>query len=261
MGRRFRQGNDPRVACYTTAAFFEWLLGFPDTGLRHSERAHATALRLAHPYSLAYARFHLGLLHLWRREPGLARDRAVDVLEVAETHGFPIWQATGRALLGAAMTELGRHDEGVAEISAGIAQYQGLQTPPVFWPLLLAAKAGALLVAGRAGEGLEVIDTAIGMMAAGRGLTLLPEFYVSRGRLLAALSDGEAALDSFTKALEQARDLDERLPQLRAAMGIRRLATTGPRIAAASDQLRSILAGFSEGFEMADLVEARQLSG
>ena len=184
----------------------------------------------------------------------------MDVLDVAEAHGFPIWQATGRALLGAAMTQLGRHDEGLAEINAGIAQYQVLQTPPVFWPLLMLAKAGGLLVAGQAGEGLEVIDTAIDMLTAGGGTTLLPEFYVCQGQLLAALSDAEAARGAFNHALELARELDQRMPQLRAAMGIRRLATTATEMVEASDQLRSILSGFTEGFETADLREAAELS-
>jgi hypothetical protein len=259
-GRRFRQGNDPRVACYTTAAFIEWLLGRPDSALARAEQGLSTAHRLGHPYSLAYARFHLGFLHLWRREPASARDRAVGVLEVADEHDLPIWRAIGRCLLGAALTGLGRPDEGLAEIDAGIAMYQGLQTPPVFWPLLLFVRAGAFLAGNRPSEGIGRIDEAIGMMTAGGSLTMLPEFYVLKGRLLAALSDRDAGAACFVQALELGRELDARSPQLRAAMGLSRLATGDAEREAARDQLRSILATFTEGFETPDLVEARELA-
>ena len=39
--------------------------------------------------------------------------------------------------------------------------YQGLRTPPVFWPLLLYVRARACARAGRPAEGLDFIDEAI----------------------------------------------------------------------------------------------------
>ena len=40
---RFRIGNNPGVVCYTTSAFFLWLLGFPDSRRRWTDRSLARA--------------------------------------------------------------------------------------------------------------------------------------------------------------------------------------------------------------------------
>jgi hypothetical protein len=58
-----------------------WMLGFPDRALERADGALALAHRLNHPFSLAYALFHTGLLHLWRRGSGggsAERNRAKD---------------------------------------------------------------------------------------------------------------------------------------------------------------------------------------
>src|SRR6266545_4476955 len=73
--RPFRLGNNPGVACFTTSAFVLWLLGYPDRALERANDAVALATELEHPFSLAYALFHSGFLHLWRRELDLVRDR------------------------------------------------------------------------------------------------------------------------------------------------------------------------------------------
>ena len=83
------------------------MLGFPDRALEHATRAVTLARELEHPFTLAYALFHAGFLHLWRREPEPMRDRAVEVLDVADEHDLPIWMALGTSLLGAAKTGLG----------------------------------------------------------------------------------------------------------------------------------------------------------
>src|SRR5437764_11100553 len=89
--RRFRLGNNPGVAAFTTSALTLWMLGFPDRALEHATRAVTLARELEHPFTLAYALFHAGFLHLWRREPEPMRDRAVEVLDVADEHDLPIW--------------------------------------------------------------------------------------------------------------------------------------------------------------------------
>ena len=96
----------------------------------------------------AYAHFHAGLLHWWRREPDLALDRAVRVLEIADEYDFRIWAAAGACLEGAAQVALGEVDTGLARVGEGMAAYQGLAAPPVFWPLLQFVSAGASLIGG-----------------------------------------------------------------------------------------------------------------
>jgi predicted ATPase/class 3 adenylate cyclase len=216
--RPFRLGNNPGVASLTTSALALWMLGRPDRALERANGAVTLAIELEHPFTMAYVLFHTGFLHLWRREPELVRDRAVAVLDVADEHDLVIWRALGTCLLGAANTELGRTEEGLAEIGEGIAMYQGLTTPPVFWPLILYVRAGACARAGTPAEGLGFIEDALEIADETSGLTLVPEFQLVKGNLLLAV--GEGGESWLLRAFEGAQELDARMPQLRAAIGL-----------------------------------------
>jgi tetratricopeptide (TPR) repeat protein len=259
--REFRLGNNPGVACFTTSALTLWLLGFPDRALERANRAVALATELEHPFTLAYALVHSGFLHLWRREPGPMRDRAVGVLDVADEHDLEIWRALGTCLLGSAKTGLGRLEEGMAQIGEGIGMYQGLRTPPVFWPLLLFVRAGACARSGRPAEGLGFIDEAIEIAHQGSGLTLVPEFHVLKGKLLLAVGEGhgEGAESWFLRAFEVAQEVDARMPQLRAATALCRAQRERSEAEQGSGLLSATYATFTEGFMTPDLVEARDL--
>jgi predicted ATPase/class 3 adenylate cyclase len=259
--RPFRLGNNPGVACFTTSAFILWMLGYPDRALQRANDAVALATELEHPFTLAYALFHSGFLHLWRREAELVRDRAVGVLEVAEDHDFQIWRAVGTCLLGAANTGMGQCDQGLAQIRQGIDLYQGLKTPPVFWPLLLFVQAGAHARAGRAEEGLTLIDEALEVAGRGPGMTLLPEFDLLKGDLLVALPQVNGADPEpwFQRAFDVAKGLDARMSQLRAADRLCRLWRDQGNVEQGGRVLRAVYETFTEGFTTADLIEARVL--
>jgi predicted ATPase/class 3 adenylate cyclase len=258
---RFRLGNNPGVACFTTSAFILWLLGYPDRAVQRASDAVALATELEHPFTLAYALFHGSFLHLWRREPQLVRDRAVGVLQLAEDHDFQIWRALGTCLLGAANTAMGQSEQGLVQVRQGIDLYQGLKTPPVFWPLLLFVQAGAHAQAGRVADGLALIDEALEIAGRGPGMTLLPEFQLLKGDLLLTLPQVDAANPEswFQRAFDIAQGLDARMSQLRAATRLCRLRQDHGNDAHGGRDLHAIYDTFTEGFTTADLTEARVL--
>jgi predicted ATPase/class 3 adenylate cyclase len=259
--RRFRLGNNPGVACFTTSAFILWMLGYPDRAVQRATDAVALATELEHPFTLAYALFHSGFLHLWRREAELVRDRAAGMLQVVEDHDFPIWRALGTCLLGAANTGMGRSEEGLTQIRQGIDLYQGLKTPPVFWPLLLFVQAGAHAQAGKTADGLALIDEALEIAGRGSGMTLLPEFQLLKGDLLLALPKATGANPEpwFQQASDIAKGLDARMSQLRAAIRLCRLWRDQDNADQGTRVLRAVYDTFTEGFTTADLAEARAL--
>ena len=173
---RFRLGNNPGVACFTTSALVLWMLGFPDRALERANDAVALASRLNHPFSMAYALFHTGLLHLWRREVELVQGRAQAVLDITEKHEFEIWKAVATCLDGAALAGTGSAEEGLMQNNRGMELYQGLKTPPVFWPLLLLIRAGVCGQAGRPEEGLASLDEAMKIVGQGSGNPLASAF-------------------------------------------------------------------------------------
>ncbi len=258
---RFRLGSDPRVPGLTTSAFFLWLLGHPDRSLERADRALALALAVEHPSTRAYALFHTGLLHLWRREPGLVRLRAQGMLEVADDHDLKIWEAIGTFLLGAASVGLGNVEEGLSGIREGMNMYQDMKTPPVFWPMLLSAHAGACAGAGLTDEGLASIDQAIAIVGETSTMPLLPELLLVKGDLLIAAgrANGDGPAPWYRRALESARAREARMSQLRAATRLCRLPQDAADAERSRRLLESVYATFTEGLTTADLTEARGL--
>jgi predicted ATPase/class 3 adenylate cyclase len=259
QSRRFRLGNNPGVASFTVSALVLWMLGFPDRARERANRAVTLANDLGHPFTLAYALFHSGFLHLWRRELETVHDRAVRMLQVADEHDLQIWKALGRCLLGAANTGIGRPEDGLAQIREGLDLYHGLKTPPVFWPLLLYVQAAAYARSGKPSDGLAMIEDAIEI--AGSKLPMLPEFYVLKGDLLLTVrnASGSPAESWFQQAYDMAEALDARMSQLRAAVRLCRLWRDHDQAGEVSRPLRAIYEAFTEGFATVDLQEARDV--
>jgi predicted ATPase/class 3 adenylate cyclase len=260
-GDRYRLGSNPEVVCLTTSGFVLWMLGHPDRGLERADEAIDVATGLDHPLTLAYGLYHAGYLHLWRREAELVHDRAERLLRLVAEHDFPIWRALGTCLLGAANTAMGQVEEGLARVRKGIDLYQGLKTPPVFWPMLRALEAGVWARAGRVGEGLAMVEEALEIAGRGFGTTMVPEFQLLKGDLLLALGQGDGADAEpwFRRAFDIAQRLDARMSQLRAAVRLCRLGQDRDDRLSGAQRLRAVYNTFTEGFTTADLTEARAL--
>jgi len=262
--RAARVGNDSRVACYTTAGFTLFLMGYPDRAAERMQAALALAVELQHPFTSAYARFHAGLLHLWRGDAEVAHDLASQLLEVAEEHGFRIWTAAGTCLRGATLVGMGRPAQGLADIARGMDLYRELRSPPIFWPFLLFVLASASHLGVRPADAVQPLETAIEIMSPGEGSSMLPELHLLKGDVLAALAatdaDARAVAEPwYQRALDRAGVLGARTAGLRAATRLARLRLDAGDPEAAASVLAPVYATFTEGFATANLVEAREV--
>jgi predicted ATPase len=259
--RRLRLGNDPRVSCLTTSGFILWMQGYPDRAVERADRAIALASAIDHPYSHAYALYHSGFLHLWRREPARVRDRALALRQIVESNDFPIWRALGLCLLGAATSSLGDPPTGVAEIEEGLDQYQGLRTPPVFWPMVRSMQAGVYGEVGRPEAGLMSIEESL--QIAGQEALLAPFFHIVRGDLLRLLPEPDevGATESYTKAFDVAASIGARSLELRAALRLWRVsaAAVPTRRKSRLAVVRELYETFDDGLSTPDLVDAAQV--
>jgi predicted ATPase len=258
---RFQLGNNPGVVCFTTSALVLWMLGFPDRARDRANESIGLSGRLNHPSSIAYAQFHAGLIYLWRREDEPAHECAQAVLAIAEEHEFQIWRAVGSVLRGAALAGMGSTDEGLALIEQAMNNYQRLNTPPVFWPLLLYLQAGTCGRAGRPGDGLPLLDEAVEIATQIPGQTLWSEFFQLKGDLLLALSTDNAieAESWFQRAVDTAADVQAPMLQLRAALRLGRLWRDQGKTEPARRLLSDAHDRLTEGFSTPDLREAKAL--
>jgi tetratricopeptide (TPR) repeat protein len=255
--RPFRLGNNSGPTCFTTSAFMLWMVGYPDKAVARDEEAITLATHLQHPYTLAYVQFHCGVLRLWLRQPELVREHAVRVLDVERQHDFPLWRALGTCLGGIADAQLGRAEEGLARVNEGLALYQEMTTPPVFWPQLLSIKAGVHGIAGKVAEGLLLIDEALELATHG-DTSMVPELGLIKADLLTADDDVDAAAQWCQRAFDLAGSGGVRMTQLRAALRLCRLWRSQGRNDA-DRLLRSVYDTFTEGFATPDMAEARDL--
>jgi predicted ATPase/class 3 adenylate cyclase len=254
---RFRVGASPGVVSHTTSALLLWLLGYPDRALERATRGVELARSLEHPFTLAYALFHVGLLDLWRRDLELAYERSSGALEVAEEHDYQLWKALALALQGVAMVGLGSPAEGLARTDEGVALYQGLETPPVFWPILQSIRAGAAGLSGRPADGLDLVDESIEL--SGEDNIAYPEFAVLKGDLLLAVGDEDAAERWFRSGLRVATRFGLRMPQLHAGVRLTRLERGSGKQGDGAAALQDAYATFTEGLDTLDLEEARTI--
>ena len=249
----FRLGPSPGVAAMAVSALLRWFFGYPDTARILGAKALELAARLQHPYSLAYATFHVTMLDLWSRRLDVAHERAGHVLEIAEEHGYRIWSALGLVLQGVTMARLGDPQGGLTRTEHGIALYENLQTPPIFWPQLLGLRAEACRLAGRSADAMDLLDQAI-PMAAG-DWTSGGDLMLQKADLLLTLGDVQGAERLLRTAFDGARPVGVRAIQLLAATRLVRLPAQDRN--AAVEQLREVYDTFTEGFDTPDLVDAR----
>lgn len=120
----FRSGEDLRVTCLTLMIYVLWYLGYPDQALKRIREALTLATELSHPLSLAFALGHSSMLHLFRREEQLTRERAEAVIALSTEEGFLHWMAVGTFSQGWALAEQGQAEKGIAQMRRGLAGLQ-----------------------------------------------------------------------------------------------------------------------------------------
>jgi len=106
---------------------------------------------------------------------------------LSEEHGFAEWIPWSKFNRGWALAELGRREEGVAEMAEGIAGFDRLGRVP-FQRFSISLLAHGLARLGRHTEALEMIDKALEHVARSGEFDGQPEMLRLKGEIL--LMDG-----------------------------------------------------------------------
>jgi predicted ATPase len=158
-----------------------------------------------------------------------------------------------------AIAEEGRMEEGIGKMDRGITAYRagGSELILTYNFCLLAAVYGN---AGQIRPGLDTLDVALEFVSRNGETFWESELHRLRGELL--LIDGSAPSQVepiFHRAMEIARQQQAKSLELRAAMSIARIRQRQGRRAEALGLLGDVYGWFTEGFDTADLREARDL--
>ena len=256
----FRATQSPAAACLTYAALVLWLLGYPDRALQRRHEAVTMVQEPAHPLSLAHALAYAATLHQFRREGHAAQACAEAAVALSAEQGFAIYFAQGSVLQGWAQAEQGQAGEGLTQISSGLAAWRttGAEVQRPYYLALLAEAYGK---SGQAEEALEVLAEALALVAKTGESWWEAELYRLKGELLLVrLADHHVVVETcFRQALTVARSQQAKSLELRAAMSLSRLWQRQDKSAEARELLAPIYHWFTEGFDTADLQEAKVL--
>ena len=243
------------------AAHTLWCLGYPAQAVRRSQEALALAQALAHPYSLAVRPALGGLSCITAAATAPAvQAQAEALLTLATAQGFPLCVGLGTFWRGWALAMQGQGEAGLAQMHQGLAAV--LATGQTLTrPLCLVLLAEAAGHTGQVEEGLRLLAEALtAFEASGQG-DLLAEAYRLQGDLLLrqAVPDAAQAEACFQQALAIARRQQAKSWELRAAMSLSRLWQQQGKRDDARQLLAPVYGWFTEGFDTADLQEAKAL--
>jgi predicted ATPase len=218
------------------------------------------AQQLAHPLSLALALYWAAVLHHQRREAPLTQARAEAAIAIAIEQGFTRELTRTTPLWGWALAATGRGEEGIAQLQQSLLWYRAPgSTADLSYVLTLLAEASAQV--GQTAEGLEALAEALATLPKSRVRWWEAELYRLRGELLlqGTVAQPEEAEACFQQALAVARRQQAKSLELRAAMSLSRLWQQHGKRAEARELLAAVYDWFTEGFDTADLQEARIL--
>ena len=256
----FRMGQDPGVSCRALAAQTLWLLGYPEQALARVHEALALAQALSHPFSLAYVRCYAAFVSQFRRDVSAVHEHAEAAVALATEQGFPQWAAIGTSVRGWALAMQGQREEGRAQVHRGNAVFRAigaaLQVP--YFCTLLAEVCDHL---GHPEDGLQALAEAHTLVEQHEERYWEAEVRRLRGTLLLrqpGMPQAEAA-SWLQRALDVARRQEAKSLELRAAMSLSRLWQQQGKRAEAHDLLMPIYGWFTEGFDTADLQDAKTL--
>jgi predicted ATPase len=261
-------GDDPGVSGRRLVALPLWLLGYADQALQRSREALTLAQELSHPFSLAFALSQDAHLHHLRREEHVVQARAEAIMTLATEQGFQHFWRGGTFIRGWALVVQGHGEEGIAQMRQGLAAQRAAGQEMGQLPRL-ALLAAAFDLLGQPEAGLAALDEALTLVEQRGSSYYEAELHRQRGALLlrrAAKShpppsseDEHDAETCFQHALDVARHQQAKSWELRAATSLARLWQQQGKRQEAYDLLAPIYGWFTEGFDTADLQEAKAL--
>lgn len=246
-----------------------WLLGYPDQARQWAEearrRAEAESQTLTSVYVLTVSAIIYDLLGDWPNALSLAEA----TITLSTEHGLVFWRAGGAIIREAMRIKQGQADpEILAEMRQNLAIFQATGAV-VGLPYMLSLLAEALGSLAQPTEGLSLLAEAQAVVADTEHRTWEAELYRLQGELrlkaegraarLTAESAEMTAEACFQQAIAIAQRQEARSWELRATVSLARLWQKQGKKEEAYHMLAEIYGWFSEGFDTADLKEARAL--
>jgi predicted ATPase len=245
------------------SAWTLWSLGYPAQALERIHEAFAMARELTNSNSLTTALYAAATLYQYRREWHAAQERAEALITLCTEQELPGWLAWGTTLRGVALAGQGQAEEGITQIQRGLAAGGTIESDSR--PLVFLAEAYGEV--GQTEEGLNALAEALAMTDKSGERYYEAEIYRLKGELTLKQSRVQSlesrvekeAEECFQKAIDIAHRQQAKSLELRAVMSLARLWQSQGRNDEARRMLAESYSWFAEGFDTADLKDAKAL--
>jgi len=245
------------VGTFGQGGWNAWITGRADAARERDERMRrALAGAQRNPYATAAAQISAANLHAMLRDFARAEALAAEALASCDEHGLLDFAFYARTPLGLARAELGHAAEGVALLRQALAGATERGTRGLI-TVLLTYLAEAQALDGAVADALRTIDDAL--QANPQEFFLRPETLRVRGELRLRQGDRGLAEADFREAISLAQKMSAKAWELRAATSLARLLRDNNRRDEARAMLAEIYNWFTEGFDTADLKDAKAL--
>ncbi len=245
--------SDVKTTTMTWELYRLWIEGFPDLGAEAAAEQDHHARRLEHPFNLCFALTVGSAVHAFRRDPAALRARTSEAARIAREQSIPFVHTVLVPLFeSAALVEIGRWEEAVAQNRAGMARWHATGGR-LIGPHHLAVIADAQLRMGRFDEGLTTIAEALDEVASMNERWVEADLWRLKGDLLAAAGADDGAVIAYETGLRVARAQGARSWELRGAMGLAALRARRGERREGLALVEPLLNWFREGLDTPDL--------
>ena len=236
-----------------------WFLGYPDRALERVSIATTIAHQSGSKAVLETVHDFANDVYELRGELDHVRERAEAMLVLSTELGNISRRARGEIRLGWAQAMAGNLDEGIARMRYHLPELRASSGSEFkYFPTLVATALGRR---GLFDEGLRSIDEAFGFIERSGQRLAEAEAHRVKGELLLAqdVENATQAELSFRAAIETSRKQNARSWELRATTSLARLLARQGKRDEARAMLSDIYNWFTEGFDTADLKNAKAL--
>ncbi len=258
-GQRLRgRALEVRAICLSLLAHALLDLGFPEQAVKRREETLAWVSSFPRGYA-TFVASHIACMSAVRlRSPGEALELSQRTSEFATEQGLSSGVAMASVFMGWALSCQGRDESAIEQMRAGIEHEEatGMVAPTwLFMPL-----AEAYLRFGRLRECAELVEKMLERTQIGQRWQEA-DIYRLKGEML-LMQGGSHATDAeqcLRKAVEIARHQSAKFLELRATTSLARLLRDTNRREEARAMLADVYNWFTEGFDTADLKDAKTL--
>jgi tetratricopeptide (TPR) repeat protein len=250
----FAQFPGVAIGALGFAAWNAWTIGRADLARQRVARMMAIS-DVNNAFDAAFSHVQAANLQIFIRNYEQAQTLAARSLELSRDQ-FPMQAAMSLCLLGVARAQLGQGTEGVELAQQGVALWHqigmGVGTSWMRGYLATAQECTGSLI-----EALNTVEQALASAPA--ELAYLPEALRLLGELHLKLEQREEAERDFRHSVYRARETGAKAWELRSTMNVARLLVSQGRCNEARSTLAEIYNWFTEGFDTADLKDAKAL--